>query len=205
MTATPSPRVTAAQASAAAQAPFNAERWRQFWDHWQAQPQQCDGIDQLRQAVIKADPAILTEAAPWRQCFSSSPAAPPAPFQTNPLPVAWENQNDNASGTGYRECFATNGDRSALEAEIQAGRPVAVGWLHQGPATATTGGGHWSVVIGFSSTHAIHHDPNGEADLLHGGYTANTNGAAQHYSWTNWLPRWEADGPGSGWWLSCYA
>jgi len=60
-------------------------------------------------------------------------------------------------------------------------------------------------VIGFSSTHAIHHDPNGEADLLHGGYTANTNGAAQHYSWTNWLPRWEADGPCSGWWLSCRA
>ena len=254
MTATPSPQATAAQASAAAQAPFNAERWRQFWDHWQAQPQQCDGIEQLRQAVIKADPAILTEAAPWRQCFSSSPAAPPAPVHTNPLPVAWENQNDNASGTGYRECFssscamlarywgkvssddeynlirarfgdttsaeaqlaalralgltanfATNGDRSALEAEIQAGRPLAVGWLHHGPATAPTGGGHWSVVIGFSIKHAIHHDPNGEADLLHGGYTANTNGAAQHYSWTNWLPRWEADGPGSGWWLSCRA
>ncbi|QNI68352.1 C39 family peptidase [Synechococcus sp. BMK-MC-1] len=245
---------SASQASPAAQAPFSAERWRQFWDHWKAQPQQLEGIEQLRQAVISADPAILTEVASWRQTFSSLPPAPPAPVHANPLPVIWENQNDNASGSGYRECFssscamlarywgkvsgddaynvirarygdttsaeaqlaalrslgltanfATNGDRAALEAEIQAGRPVAVGWLHHGPATALTGGGHWSVVIGFSSTHAIHHDPNGEADLVQGGYTANTNGAAQHYSWTNWLPRWEADGPGSGWWLSCRA
>ena len=243
---------TAASAHPAAQAPFSAERWRQFWDHWQAEPQQCEGIEQLRQAVMAADAAILTEAAPWRQTFSSAPPEPTAPVHANPLPVIWENQNDNASGTGYRECFssscamlarywgkvssddeynlirarygdttsaeaqlaalrslgltanfATNGDRSMLEAEIQAGCPVAVGWLHHGPATAPTGGGHWSVVIGFSSTHAIHHDPNGEADLVPGGYTANTNGAGQHYSWTNWLPRWEADGPATGWLLTC--
>ena len=50
----------------AAQAPFTAERWQQFWNAWKAQDQQLDGIEQLRQAVIAADPAILTEAAPWR-------------------------------------------------------------------------------------------------------------------------------------------
>ncbi len=182
--------------------------------------------------------------------FSS---APPAPAHANPLPVAWENQNDNASGTGYRECFssscamlarfwgkvanddaynvirgrygdstnaqaqlaalrslgltanfATNGDRSDLEAEIKAGRPVAVGWLHHGSVSAPSGGGHWTVVIGYTESAAIHNDPNGEADLAAGGYTANTNGAGQHYSWKNWLPRWEADGPGSGWLLTCH-
>jgi len=51
---------------------------------------------------------------------------------------------------------------------------------------------------------AIHNDPNGEADLVAGGYTANTNGAGQHYSWKNWQPRWEADGPGTGWLLTCH-
>ena len=167
--------------------------------------------------------------------------------------MAWENQNDNASGTGYRECFssscamlarfwgkvsgddaynvirarygdttsaeaqlaalrslgltahfATNGQRATLEEQINLGRPVAVGWLHHGPASAPSGGGHWSVVIGFTETVAIHNDPNGEADLVHGGYTANTNGASQHYSWKNWLPRWQADGPGTGWLLTCH-
>jgi hypothetical protein len=60
------------------------------------------------------------------------------------------------------------------------------------------------VVIGFTPSAAIHNDPNGEADLVHGGYTANRNGAAQHYSWKNWLPRWQADGPGTGWHLTCH-
>ena len=252
MSTTSATGAAAASTTPAAQPPFTAERWRQFWDHWKAQPQQLEGIQQLHQAVMAADPAILTEAAPWRQTFSSAPPAPAVPAYANPLPVAWENQNDNASGTGYRECFssscamlarywgmvgsddeynlirarygdstsaeaqlsalrslgltanfATNGDRSDLESEIIAGRPVAVGWLHHGPASAPSGGGHWSVVIGFTDTHAIHNDPNGEADLVHGGYTANTHGAGQHYSWKNWLPRWEADGAGTGWLLTC--
>ena len=237
-------------ATPAAQVPFTAERWQQFWDAWKAQPQQLEGIEQLRLAVITADPAVLTEAATWRQTFSS---APPAPAHANPLAVAWENQNDNASGTGYRECFssscamlarfwgkvgsddeynairakygdstsaeaqlsalrslgltanfATNGDRQTLEEQINLGRPVAVGWLHHGPVSAPSGGGHWSVVIGFTESVAIHNDPNGEADLVAGGYTANTNGAAQHYSWKNWQPRWEADGTGTGWLLTCH-
>ncbi|MEY4809476.1 MAG: hypothetical protein RLZZ206_3865, partial [Cyanobacteriota bacterium] len=99
MTTTPTTAIHATTPAAVApgdQAPFSAERWRQFWDHWKAQPQQLDGIEQLRLAVMAADPQVLTETAPWRQTFSS---APPAPAHANPLPVAWENQNDNASGT----------------------------------------------------------------------------------------------------------
>ena len=92
----------------AAQAPFSAERWQQFWNAWKKEPQQLEGVELLRQAVISADPAILTEAAPWRKTFSSSPPAPEAPAHANPLAVAWENQNDNASGTGYRECFSSS-------------------------------------------------------------------------------------------------
>ena len=95
---------------------------------------------------------------------------------------------------GLTPNFATDGDRAALEQQINLGRPVS----------APSGGGHWSVVIGFTDTVAIHNDPNGEADLVAGGYTANTNGAGQHYSWKNWQPRWEADGPGTGWLLSCH-
>ena len=91
-----------------------------------------------------------------------------------------------------------------MEQQINLGRPVAVGWLHHGPVSAPSGGGHWSVVIGFTEVVAIHNDPNGEADLVAGGYTANTNGAGQHYSWKNWQPRWEADGLGTGWLLSCH-
>ena len=198
----------------------------------------------MRLAINAADPEILTETAAWRQCFSADAVA----SYGNPLAVAWENQNNNASGTGYRECFssscamlarywgkvsnddeynairakygdttsaqvqlttlhslgltaylATNGDRSALEAEINSGRPVAVGWLHQGAVEAPSGGGHWSVLIGFNDSHSIHNDPNGEADLVNGGYVKNTGGAGIKYSKERFNRRWMPDGAATGW------
>jgi GH24 family phage-related lysozyme (muramidase) len=164
------------------------------------------------------------------------------------LKVAYEAQNDNASGTGYRECFSssaamvarfygkvssddaynktrakfgdttnpqahvkalqslglearlrTNCTPAVLEAELHAGRPVMVGWLHKGPVAAPTGGGHWSVVIGYTDGAFIHNDPNGEADLVNGGYVNHTKGAGIAYSRKNWLRRWEVDGAGTGW------
>lgn len=97
--------------------------------------------------------------------------------------------------------FVTNGTAKLLETEIEAGRPVPVGWYHKGLVSAPSGGGHWSVVIGFNSKSFIHHDPNGEADMVNGGYvsTASTAGRGIRYSRRNFGRRWEADGPGSGW------
>lgn len=103
---------------------------------------------------------------------------------------------------GLRADFRTDGTRDILAAEVGAGRPVAVGWLHKGPASAPSGGGHWSVVIGTSPEGVTMNDPNGEADLVNGGYTANRNGARLLYSWRNWEPRWRAGGEG-GWMLTC--
>jgi GH24 family phage-related lysozyme (muramidase) len=179
----------------------------------------------------------------------TAPAAPQLPLQQGVLlTVPYEAQNDNASGTGYRECFSSSaamvaryygkitsddaynkfrakyGDTTdaqaqikalkalglnarflttctvaLLEAELDAGRPVMVGWLHKGPVTAPTGGGHWSVVIGYTPTAFIHNDPNGEANLAAGGYANTTKGKAVAYSRANWLKRWLVEGPNSGW------
>jgi GH24 family phage-related lysozyme (muramidase) len=165
------------------------------------------------------------------------------------LKVPYESQNDNISGTGYRECFSsscamiakyygkiknddeynkirskygdttdsqaqlqalrslglqaqfkTNCAPGLLEAELRAGRPIAVGWLHQGPYNAPIGGGHWSVVIGFTEDgYWIFNDPNGEADLVNGGYVSNKGGASVKYSKLRFNRRWEADGAGTGW------
>jgi len=164
------------------------------------------------------------------------------------LKVQHFSQNDNTSGTGYRECFSstsamiaafygrvrnddaynsirarfgdttdsqaqiralrsldldarfvTNAAVGLLEAEILAGRPVGVGWLHQGPVKAPTGGGHWTLCIGFTPEAIVMNDPNGEANMIAGGYVNNSNGAGIRYSRKNWLRRWEADGPGTGW------
>lgn len=102
---------------------------------------------------------------------------------------------------GLRATFQQEGTASDLEAEIRMGYPVPVGWLHRGPVTKPTGSGHWSVVVGFTPTHFIHNDPNGDANLISGGYVSNKGGAGIAYSRKNWLPRWLVDGPDSGWYL----
>jgi len=85
------------------------------------------------------------------------------------------------------------------------GISVPVGWLHHGQVSAPSGGGHWSLVIGWdpATRTLLMHDPNGEADLVGGGYvrTAVGSGKAQRYSERNWGRRWMVDGPETGWWL----
>jgi len=103
---------------------------------------------------------------------------------------------------GLKADFHTSGTPATLEREIDAGRPVAVGWLHRGPVGAPSGGGHWSVVIGYTAAAWIHNDPNGEATLIQGGYSKNTKGAGLIYSRKNWNPRWMPGGSG-GWYLTC--
>ena len=167
---------------------------------------------------------------------------------SNPLNVPYQSQNDNLSGTGYRECFSSSmamvamywgridndddynsiraqyGDSTCAEAqmatlrelglnprfitnaskqfiinELDAGRPCGVGWLHKGSIHAPSGGGHWSVAIGYDRDNVVHHDPNGVADLINGGYTSDMNGLRVNYSYKNWLPRWTVNGSNDGW------
>ena len=114
--------------------------------------------------------------------------------------------NRNAQLQAIRELglnarFITNGNSALLENEIRNSRPVAVGWLHKGTASYPTGGGHWTCCIGFTPDSFIFHDPNGEADMINGGYVSNDRkaGTAVKYSKKNWLRRWECDGKNTGW------
>ncbi len=102
---------------------------------------------------------------------------------------------------GLTARFVTNGNAALLENEIRNNRPVAVGWLHQGTITKPTGGGHWTCCIGFTPTHFVFNDPNGEADMVNGNYVNRSiaKGKGVRYSKKNWLRRWECDGPNTGW------
>jgi hypothetical protein len=101
---------------------------------------------------------------------------------------------------GLSARLKTNADAAWLEQQLREGRPVAVGWFHQGPLSRLVKvGGHWSVVIGCTPEAWIHNDPNGEARMVNGGYANHTGGAGVLYSRLNWGQRWEADGPRTGW------
>jgi hypothetical protein len=153
--------------------------------------------------------------AGYRECFSSSCAMIAAFYgkvtgddQYNKLRSKYGDttsltaQLNALTACGLKPAFATTGSPGDLKKEIDAGRPVAVGWLHKGPSSSPSGGGHWSVVIGYNDTHFILHDPNGEADLQNGDYVSHTGGKSVAYSFKNFLPRWNVEGPGSGWYLT---
>ena len=99
--------------------------------------------------------------------------------------------------------FRQNGCKEDLIYEIDHSYPVAVGFLHKGPVSAPSGGGHWSLLKGYTSTHGIFHDPYGELDNVNGGYVKiGSGGKNAKYTWKNWLPRWEVGGRGTGWFMT---
>lgn len=64
-----------------------------------------------------------------------------------------------------------------------------------------SGGGHYSVIIGYTDDAWIVHDPNGPAKLVPGGYEESFNGASQSYSFKNFNPRFIVGGEGDGWYM----
>jgi GH24 family phage-related lysozyme (muramidase) len=106
---------------------------------------------------------------------------------------------------GLQARFRTDGCIEQLIEQLKRGIPCPVGWLHKGPVSSPSGGGHWSLLIGWDPTkrQLLMHDPNGEADLVNGGYVSTAIGSGQglRYSERNWGRRWMVEGTGTGWWI----
>jgi len=94
--------------------------------------------------------------------------------------------------------FITNGSRSLIKKQIDAGKPVPAGFLHHGTVQNPLGGGHYLCIIGYNSEGYWVHDPWGDCDLINGTYPS-TNGKKLHYSFKNFEPRWLVEGSNSGW------
>ena len=156
----------------------------------------------------------------WRECFSSS-CAMVAKFWLPDLEIneylrkrpAYGDSTDVSAQIatlnyfGLKAKFVSWGTAEKLKAQIDRGRPAPVGWLHNGPVSSPTGGGHYSVVTGYDDKTEmwIHNDSNGRADLVHGGYvTVGSGGETVAYSYKNWNPRWMVEGTGSGWGLDIW-
>ena len=104
---------------------------------------------------------------------------------------------------GVLATFSQKGTKDVLLDELNSGFPVATGVLHKGHVSAPRGGGHWMLLIGDDENKGVFHDPYGEMDNVNGGYvTIGKGGKEVRYSWKNWLPRWEVEGSGSGWYMT---
>jgi hypothetical protein len=163
------------------------------------------------------DQLAMADGQGWRECFSASSAMLAMYWGKEPNENVYDRlrarygdstEADAQLGAlrslGLDAHYQTDGTVALLKQEIDAGRPVAVGWLCDGPVSAPSGGGHWIVIIGYDDTGFFVNDPYGNCDLVNGGYLSHHDGAGLHYSFTNWVPRWRVDGTG-GWMLTCRA
>ena len=103
---------------------------------------------------------------------------------------------------GLRAEFVQDGSVDLIEAEIDAGRPIAVGWLHKGDISTgrpAEGFGHWSVIIGYTDKFFIVHDPRGEHDIKTGKLLKRGEGSGVFYDREEFLHRWQVEGPRTGW------
>ncbi len=93
-----------------------------------------------------------------------------------------------------------------IEIEIDAGRPLMVGWLHQGDLTKgkpavcdTKGCGHWSVIVGYNKDEFIAMDPMGKPDMDHGGHEITKSGELIRMSRPAFYQRFLIESEASGW------
>jgi hypothetical protein len=184
--------------------------------------QEAPGLIQLPVPYLSQNDSATSQGS--RMCFSSSCAMAtaflkPGALKGNGQPddqylalVQRHGDTTDASAQvaalqslGLQARFRTDGCIEHLIEQLQRGIPCPVGWLHQGSVSAPSGGGHWSLVIGWDPAQRqfMMHDPNGEADLVNGGYisTAIGSGQDQRYSERNWGRRWMVEVTGTGWWI----
>jgi len=105
---------------------------------------------------------------------------------------------------GLTATYQTNGTKAGLISLLDQGIPVGTGILHHGMASSPTGGGHWMLIVGHNDAGVIALDPYGELNAVNGTWARQGSGGDHvHYSWKNWLPRWEVAG-GDGYMLYCH-
>lgn len=112
-----------------------------------------------------------------------------------------ENPNSQISALqtyGIDASFVRNMNKEKAIAYIKKGIPVPCGFLHHGTPDSPSGGGHWLTWIGYTAKSLIVHDPYGEMNVPDGTY-GSEDGSFMEYSYKNWLPRWEVEGPSRGW------
>jgi hypothetical protein len=150
----------------------------------------------------------------WRDCFSSTCA----------MIAAWKgkvsdentynhirqkhgdstvpgSQTAALAELGLQAHYATNGTKAKLIELLDKGIPVGTGILQHGQVSSPNGGGHWLLIVGYDADGVIALDPYGELDVSNGTWAQQGSGGDHvHYSWRNWLPRWEVAG-GDGYFL----
>ena len=87
---------------------ITVEEFRNFFKYYKGEEHQIRSIDEL---YLNIDSDLLQETADWIKLFRQKPVGKPVEPELDDfklLKVPYQSQLDNASGTGYRECFSSS-------------------------------------------------------------------------------------------------
>ena len=154
----------------------------------------------------------------WRLCFTASCAMTAKywlpDLNINDYYARRPKYGDSTDASAQIRClqsfglearFVQVGSAEKLKAQIDRGRPAPVGYLHHGTPQNPSGGGHYSVCIGYNDKGFIFNDPYGELNLLTGSYpNPGPYGEGVVYSYQNWVPRWSVSNDHDGWGIDCW-
>ena len=86
---------------------ITVEEFRNFFKYYKSEEHQIRGVDEL---YLSMDSDLLVETADWIKEYRNKAIKPNVPISDGAiyLKVPYQSQLDNASGTGYRECFSSS-------------------------------------------------------------------------------------------------
>ena len=102
------------------------------------------------------------------------------------------------SGYGIRATLSKTATIATLKSQIDKGIPVPCGYIHKGPLSKPSGGGHWLIVVGYTSKELVVHDPFGTMNLRTGERSSSVARFAK-YDMNDFVLRWSVEpiGPGA--------
>lgn len=150
---------------------------------------------------------LMRDGSGYRDCFSSTAAMIAAwkgkvTDQNTYNEVRQKHGDSTVAGAqlaalhefGIDAHYATDGNKQILCGLLDKGIPVGTGILHHGQVISPTGG-HWMLIVGYDADGVIALDPYGELNVSSGTWAqVGSGGNHVHYSWRNWLPRWDVEG-----------
>lgn len=91
--------------------------------------------------------------------------------------------------------FVSSATIQTLKSQIDQGIPVPCGYIHRGPLSRPSGGGHWLIVVGYTADQLIVHDPYGIMNLQ-SGERASSVARFARYDMNDFVLRWSVEPAG---------
>jgi hypothetical protein len=102
---------------------------------------------------------------------------------------------------GIKARLVKNADWGLIHEQVKRWGGLALGYIHRGPVNRPdpASNGHWCYCWGIDDTHLLIHDPQGEPDMVNGGFVPGRSGRSVKVSRQNFGRRWMVTPSASGW------